>query len=237
MPDKYRKLIDEAEAELAQKARAGLPRAFSPRNDGYNLLDKAKYAARAAGEGAGLNLADIIAGITNVPASYGAQAQNAVEGRPAEFKSPLKLFGEGRRDFINEQRAYAEAHPALNTAGEIIGSLLGFGKAAKALKAAPAAFGAIRNPITRNALTSAAAGGLYGFNGGLTEDESPSIFKAFREGGAGVLSGAAFSAIPSADRIQHRLRLNIARRRGLNKRGAALGENNQRQLGPYKKKP
>ncbi|MDR0646743.1 MAG: hypothetical protein LBG46_07405, partial [Elusimicrobiota bacterium] len=44
--------------------------------------------------------------------------------------------------------------------------------------------------------------------------ESPSIFKAFADGGAGVLGGAVFSAIPSADRIQHRLRLNMARKQG-----------------------
>jgi hypothetical protein len=200
MPNKYQKLIAEAEAELAEKARAA-DEQKSKAAAHRAAFDKAKYTARAAIEGAGINLADVIAGITNVPANYAA----------GNFENPARLFKEGRRDFIGEQKAFKEEHPALNTAGEIIGSLLGFGKFAKAGKGV---FETVKNPITRNMFKSAAAGGLYGFNRGLTEDESPSIFKAFADGGAGVLGGAVFSAIPSADRIQHRLRLNMARKQG-----------------------
>ena len=153
--------------------------------DPYNALDKAKYTTRAAIEGAIFGLGDLVAGATNVPANYLA----------GNFQNPVKLFKEGRRDFVNEQEQFAKEHPAYNFAGELGGGLItGIAGAGKKLVATGAKQG-LKQLAKTGAKEGAKFGAAYGGGSGLTSDaDKLSIKNALLGAGTGGLGGAALGA-------------------------------------------
>lgn len=175
--------------------------------DNYSGLEKAKYAARAGIEGALFGLGDVAAGITNIVARpLGEITQKALDGGgDAGFDwsvfNPVKTFKEGRRDFVNEQDAFAAENPKTNIAGELIGGVIpafltgGAGAARAAAGIGKAAAGAKALPLGQKAAQGAKGGALfgalYGAGSGLTEDAED-----LKPGNAaeGAFKGALFGA-------------------------------------------
>lgn len=153
--------------------------------DPYSALDKAKYATRSAIEGATFGLGDMVAGLTNIPANYLA----------GNFQNPVKLFKEGRKDFVNEQNAFSEEHPALNFGGEIVGGLFtgGAGAGRNVLKTGVKQ--GIKQLAKTGAKEGAKFGAAYGAGSGLTSDaDKLSVANALLGAGTGGLGGAVLGA-------------------------------------------
>lgn len=180
---KNRGLVDNPQ-QVQMQTQAQTQNANAP----YSALDKAKYTLRAAGEGLTFGLGDLVAGATNVPANYLA----------GNFQNPVKLFKEGRRDFVNEQEQFAKEHPALNFGGEIGGGLItGLAGAGKKLVATGAKQG-LKQLAKTGAKEGFKFGGLYGAGSGLTSDaDKLSIKNALLGAGTGSLGGAVLGgALP-----------------------------------------
>ena len=175
-----RKLILEGDIAPTEQELENIFANYKPQ-DNYSALDKAKYTLRSAGEGLTFGLGDIVAGVTNVPMNYLA----------GNFENPVKLFKEGRRDFVNEQEAFAKEHPALNFAGELGGGLItGIGGAAKgAVKAL--AKPTLGKMVAGGAKSGAKFGGLYAAGSGFTENpEELSVKNALLSTPFGMAGGA-----------------------------------------------
>ena len=87
-------------------------------------------ATRGIIGGLTLGATPYIAGVTNIPASYLA----------GDFKNPIELFKQGKREYKAEQEKFGEAYPTTATATEIIGSIptyvVGAGEISGAVKGA-----------------------------------------------------------------------------------------------------
>ena len=153
--------------------------------DPYSALDKAKYATRSAIEGATFGLGDMVAGLTNIPANYLA----------GNFQNPVKLFKEGRKDFVNEQQSFEQEHPALNFGGEIVGGLLtgGAGAGRNVLKTGVKQ--GIKQLAKTGAKEGAKFGAAYGAGSGLTSDaDKLSVANALKGGAGGAVGGVILGA-------------------------------------------
>lgn len=167
-------------------------------DESYSALEKAKYMGRAGAEGLTFGLGDLVAGATNtVMAPIGKVAAHITEGTPisASDFNPLENFKQGRREFVDEQKDFAEEHPGLNFAGEIIGGL-GTGIAGAGKKVVQTAgkqgLKALANESARQ---GAKYGMYYGAGSGLTQDSGTlSIPNALTGGAIGLASGAALGA-------------------------------------------
>lgn len=190
-----------------------LPQLAPDNSRKYSALDKIIYTARAGAEGLTFGLGDVAAGVTNAPMTYLARLFNGREFAPirdkktgAEIKTdrgtlnPLKLFKEGRRDFVNEQKEFASKHSGLNMLGEIGGGLLtgGLGAAKVAGVKGLKTVGSLGKKISKlkplpKALTlGAGSGGIYGFNSGLTSNADKfTPGQAIKEALYGAAGGAA----------------------------------------------
>ena len=180
--------------------------------DKYSALDKAKYMGRAGAEGLTFGLGDIVAGATNVFANdladitHGKDLKTRLKGLGRSYYRALNPasiisddnFKQGRKEFVNEQEQFAQAHPWLNLGGELAGGLVtGVGSAAKGgVKAlAKPTIGAM---IKGGAKEGAKFGALYGLGSGFTEDaDRLSVANALKGAGVGTLSGAVLGgALP-----------------------------------------
>nr|DAG85125.1 MAG TPA: Large polyvalent protein-associated domain 3 [Caudoviricetes sp.] len=178
----------------------------------YTGLEKAKYALRAAGEGATLGLGDVVAGASNVlmndlaGVTHGGSLAERLKsyGKALYHTTPLGLkdlfssedFKQGRKDFVEEQEDFAKAHPALNVTGELAGGLVtGIGGAGKL---AGAKMLSRLGKWGTAAATGAASGAGYGFGAGLTRDaDELSMGQGVKEALPGAFLGGAFGvAVP-----------------------------------------
>ena len=179
----------------------------------YTGMEKAKYALRAAGEGATLGLGDVVAGASNVlmndlaGITHGDSLAERLKsyGKALYHTTPLGLkdlfsseeFKQGRKDFVQEQEEFKKEHPALNTAGELLGGLVtGIGGAGK--MAGAKMLGKLGKWGTA-AAAGAASGAGYGFGTGLTrEADELSLGQGVKEALPGAFLGGAFGlALPA----------------------------------------
>lgn len=161
-------------------AKVGHTPARSPE---MGTMEKAEGVAGKMAEGLTFGLGDIVAGATNIPANIAA----------GNFKNPVKLFKEGRRDFISSQNKFSKQNPNLAMAAEVAGGLLtGVGGASKVAGAkALSKLGKVGQSV----VTGAAGGAAYGAGSGLTADEDKlSLANALKQGAAGAVVGGGFGA-------------------------------------------
>ncbi len=153
------------------------------RSPEMGAMEKAEGVAGKMAEGLTFGLGDIVAGATNIPANIAA----------GNFKNPVKLFKEGRRDFISSQNKFSKENPNLAMAAEVAGGLLtGVGGASKVAGAkALSKLGKVGQSV----VTGAAGGAAYGAGSGLTADEDKlSLANALKQGAAGAAIGGGFGA-------------------------------------------
>ena len=187
---------------------------LSPNTDRkYSNLEKAMYTARAAAEGATLGLGDVVAGASNVlmndlaAVTHGGSLAQRLKsyGKALYHTTPLGLkdlftsdeFKQGRKDFVEEQKEFAEVHPGLHMTGELAGGLLtGIGGAGKM---AGAKMLSKLGKWGTAAATGAASGAGYGFGAGLTRDaDNLSLGQGVKEAVPGAFLGGAFGvAVPA----------------------------------------
>lgn len=183
-----RKLILEGDSAPTEQELENIFANYKPQ-DNYSALDKAKYIGRAGAEGLTFGLGDVVAGVTNVPMNYLA----------GNFENPIKLFKEGRKDFVNEQEAFAKEHPALNFAGEIGGGLvtgaLGAGKNIVKTGVKQGLKQLTKTGANTGLKEGAKFGMAYGAGSGLTQDaDELSISNALLGAGMGLPTGAVIGA-------------------------------------------
>ena len=181
-------------------------RKFRPLAYKYDALDKAKYMGRAGAEGLTFGLGDIVGGVTNtVMAPIGKTVNHFVEGTPltASDFNPWQNFKEGRREFVEEQEDFKEAHPWLNAGGELVGAAItGLAGAGKKL-ATTAGKQGLKALVNEGAREGAKFGMAYGAGSGLTQDvDKLSVPNALIGAGVGGLGGAVFGgALAPASKI------------------------------------
>ena len=188
------------------------PQTIQAKQDPYSSLDKAKYFGRAAGEGITFGLGDVVAGYTNTLANdladvthgkdlatrakgYGKYLVNTVMPGMAFMSDDFK---QGRKDFVEEQKAFADVHPVLNTVGEIVGGLgTGIVGAGKAIAQNIGKQG-IKQIAKQSFKEGVKFGGAYGGGSGLTqnaEELSPEGAVKGTVGGA-IGGGIAGAVLP-----------------------------------------
>lgn len=197
-PDGRSVLVEGNQAPTEQDIAAIFGNYQQPKQDNYSALDKAQYMGRAAGEGLTFGLGDIVGGITNtVAAPIGKTVGAITEGNPLALSdfNPWQNFKQGRKDFVREQKGFAEEHPYLNFTGELGGGLVtGIAGAGKKI-ASTAGKQGIKALMSQSAKEGAKFGLAYGAGSGLTENEnSLSVQDALKGGGTGFVSGAALGA-------------------------------------------
>lgn len=164
----------------------------------YTPLEKATYTLRGAGEGIGLQLGDIVGGVTNtVSAPLGKVVGTFTGGAPLTLQdfNPLQNFKQGRKDFVREQEQFADTHPWLNALGEFGGAavtgMLGAGK-----KLATAAGKQGLKALTKQGTKEGFKwGGAYTAGAAATKDPNKiSVKDALIEGPIGAGTGAVLGA-------------------------------------------
>lgn len=181
----------------------------------YSALDKAKYMGRAGAEGLTLGAGDVVGGYTNILANnladvtHGKDLKTRLKGagnlalnlvNPGlAINRDKETFNQGRKDFVEEQEQFAQAHPGLNFAGELAGGLIlggaGAGKNAVKSLAKPTLWNMVKSGARTGLKEGAKWGAGYGFGSGLTEDANElNVYNALKGMGAGTVTGAVLGA-------------------------------------------